>query len=163
MFGSGPSKNTPAVQLVEVPNEVWVLISDGMFYGTSGVLTSMATHYPDLYFMAIYRGYANGWSADEIHALGESLVPHAQVVAEQVTAQWVMEARPSTMAVDVRQEDVIQPVEAAEARSEVSIVPSSIEPNIVLTIAEPSAVIPTTTELPSSSSIAPSTDVAGGP
>ena len=57
-----------------------------MFYGTLGVLTSMATHYPDLDFTAIYRGYADGWSVDEIHALGESLVPHAQVVAEQVTA-----------------------------------------------------------------------------
>ena len=80
-----------------------------MFYGTSGVLTSVVTHYPDLDFVAICRGYANGWSADEIHALGESLVPHAQVVAEQVTAQWVMEARCSTVAIDVHQEDIIQP------------------------------------------------------
>ena len=67
-------------------NDVWVLISDGMFYGTSRVLTSVATHYPDLDFTTICRGYANGWSADEIHALGESLVPHAQVITEQVTA-----------------------------------------------------------------------------
>ena len=86
VFGSGPSTSTPAIQLVEVPNELRVLISDGMFYETSGVLTSVATHYLDLDFMAIYRGYADGWSAYEIHALGESLVPHAQVVAEQVTA-----------------------------------------------------------------------------
>ena len=42
-----------------------------MFYETSGVLTSVVTHYPDLDLMTIYRGYANGWSADEIHALGE--------------------------------------------------------------------------------------------
>ena len=56
-----------------------------MFYGTLGVLTSVATHYPDLDFTAIYRGYANGWSTDKIHALEGSLVPHAQVVAEQVT------------------------------------------------------------------------------
>jgi len=54
-----------------------------MFYGTLGVLTSVATHYPNLDFMAICRGYADGWSADEIHALGESLVSHAQMVAEQ--------------------------------------------------------------------------------
>ena len=80
-----------------------------MFYGTSGVLTSVATHYPDLDFTAIYRGYADGWSADEIHALGESLVPHAQVVAEQVTTQWVMEAHRSTMAAYMHWEDVIQP------------------------------------------------------
>ena len=82
MFGSGPSTSTPVIQLAEVPNEVWALMSNGMFYGTSGVLTSVVTHYPDLDFMAIYRGYADGWSIDEIHALGESLVPHAQVVAE---------------------------------------------------------------------------------
>ena len=77
MFGSGPSTSTPAVQLAEVPNEVWALISDGMFYGTSGVLTSVATHYPNLDFTAICRGYTDGWSADKIHALGESLVLHA--------------------------------------------------------------------------------------
>jgi len=57
-----------------------------MFYGTMGVLTSVATHHPDLDFIAIYRGYVNGWTTDEIHVLGESLVPHAQMVAEQVTA-----------------------------------------------------------------------------
>ena len=48
-----------------------------MFYGTSGVLTSVATHHPDLDFAAIYRGYTGGWSADTIHVLGESLVPCA--------------------------------------------------------------------------------------
>ena len=71
---------------MEVPNEVWTLISDGMFYGTLGVLTSVATHHPELDFTAIYRGYADGWSLDAIHALGESLVPYAQMVAEQVSA-----------------------------------------------------------------------------
>ena len=86
MFGLRPSTSTPAVQLAEVPNEVRALISDGMFYGTSGVLTSVATHHLDLDFAAIYRGYADGWSADKIYAMRESLVPHAQMVAEQVTA-----------------------------------------------------------------------------
>ena len=71
---------------MEVPNEVRALISDGMFYRTLGVLTSVATHHPDLDFATIYRGYADGWSADAIHALGESLVPYAQMVAEQVSA-----------------------------------------------------------------------------
>ena len=42
-FGSAPSTNTPAIRLAEVPDEVRVLISDGMFYGTSGVLTLVAT------------------------------------------------------------------------------------------------------------------------
>ena len=85
VFGLGPSTSTPTVQLAVVPNEVWTLISDGMFYGTSGVLTSVATHHPDLDFVAIYRGCIDGWSADDIHALWESLVPYAQMVAEQVT------------------------------------------------------------------------------
>ena len=78
-----------------------------MFYGTSEVLTSVVTHHPDLDFAAICRGYADGWSADAIHALGESLVPYAQMVAEQVSTQWVMEARRLSVAEGVRQEDVI--------------------------------------------------------
>ena len=77
VFGLAPSTSTLAIQLAEVPNEVWVLISDGMFYGTSGVLTSVAMHHLDQDFSTIYRGYADGWSADAIHALRESLVPYA--------------------------------------------------------------------------------------
>ena len=86
VFRTGPSTSTPAVQLAEVPNQVRALIFDGMFYGTWRVLTSVVTHHPNLDFMAIYRGYTDGWSADEIHALGESLVPYAQIVTDQVTA-----------------------------------------------------------------------------
>ena len=77
----------PAVRLTEILDEVRALISNGMFYGASGVLTSVATHYPTLDFAAVCRGYASGWSADEIQALGESLAPHAQVVTEQVTTR----------------------------------------------------------------------------
>ena len=93
VFRSAPSTSTPAIRLAEVPVEVQALISDGMFYGTSRVLTSVATHHPELDFATICSGYANGWSPDAIHALRESLLPHAQLVAEQVSAQWVMEAR----------------------------------------------------------------------
>ena len=50
----------PATRLAEVPDEVWALISDGMFHGTLGVLTLVATHHPDLDFTAIYSGYADG-------------------------------------------------------------------------------------------------------
>jgi len=85
VFGSSPSTSTPALRLAEVSDEVWALISDGMFYGTSGVLTSVSMHHPDLDFAAICSGYADGWSAVDIHALGESLLPHAQLVAEQVS------------------------------------------------------------------------------
>ena len=90
---SAPSTSTPAIQLAEVSNKVQALISDGMFYGVSRVLTSVATHHPDLDFTAICSGYTDGWSPDTIHALGESLLPHAQLVVEQVSMQWVMEAR----------------------------------------------------------------------
>ena len=124
-----------------------------MFYGTMGVLTSVATHHPNLDFAAICRGYADGWSADEIHALGESLVPHAQRVAEQVTAQWVMEARHSSVAEDVRRDDVVQPVEGVETGVEASVIPPPTEPNVV----------PTESELPPSLSIVPTVDDAGRP
>ena len=113
----------------------------------------MVTHFPDLDFTAIYRGYADGWSADKIHALGESLVPHAQMVVEQVTTQWVMEAHRSSVAEDVLQEDVIQPMEGVETGSEASVVLSPIEPNVV----------PTGSELPSSLSTVPSADAARRP
>ena len=136
---------------MEVPNKVRALITDGMFYGTSRVLTLMVTHHPDLDFAAIYRGYADGWSIDEIHVLGESLVPYAQMVAEPVTVQWVMEAHHSTMVEDVRREDVVQPVEGVEARSEVSVIPPPTEPNVVST----------GSELPLSSSTVPSAMLLG--
>jgi len=86
VFGSGPSTSTPVVQLVEVPNEVGALIFDSMFYETLGVLTSVVTHHPYLDFTAICRGSTDRWSTDEIHALGESLVPYAHMVADQVSA-----------------------------------------------------------------------------
>ena len=80
-------------------------------------------------------------------------MPHAQMVAEQVITQWVMEARHSSMAEDVRWEDAILHVEGVETRSEASVVPPPIEPNIVLT----------GSELPSSSSTVPSADATGQP
>ena len=83
--GSAPSTSTPAILLVEVLDEVRALISDGIFYGTSGVLTSVAMHHPDLDFTTIYSRYADGRSADAIHALGESFMPCAQMVAEHVS------------------------------------------------------------------------------
>ena len=153
VFRSGPSTSTPAILLVEVPNEVWALISDGMFYRMLGVLTSVVTHHPDLDFMTICRGYADGWSADEIHALGESLVPYTEMVANQVTSQWVMEAHHSSMAKEVHREDVVQPMEGVDTRSEESVVLPPTEPNVV----------PTGSELPSSLSTVPSADAAWRP
>ena len=60
VFGSAPSTSAPTIRLAEVPDEVRALITDGMFYGTSGVLTLVVTHHPDLDFTTIYSGYADG-------------------------------------------------------------------------------------------------------
>ena len=106
VFGSVPSTNAPAIWLVEVPDEVRALITHGQFYGASGVLTSVAMYHPDLDFATICSGYANGWSTEDIQSLGESLLPHAKLVAEQVSTQWVMDARHADMAAIVCQEDV---------------------------------------------------------
>ena len=102
VFGSVPSTSAPAIRLAEVPDEVQTLITDGLFYRMSGVLTSMAMYHPDLDFAAICIGYADGWSVEDIHLLGKSLLPHAKLVAEQVSAQWVMDARRAYMAKGAR-------------------------------------------------------------
>ena len=101
-----PSTSAPAILLAEVPDEVRALITDGLFYGMSRVLTSVAMYHLDLDFAAICSGYADGWSVGDIHSLGESLLPHAKLVAEQVSAQWVMDARCVDMARSVPEEDI---------------------------------------------------------
>ena len=98
VFGSAPSTSAPAIRLVEIPDEVRALITDGLFYTTSGVLTSVATYHPNLDFATIYSGYTDGWSAVDIHSLGESLLPHTQLVAGQVSVLWVMDVRHADMA-----------------------------------------------------------------
>jgi len=75
------------------------------------------------------------------------------MVAEQVFAQWVMEAHRSSMAEGVRQEDIIQPTGGVETRSETNIVMHPIEPNVV----------PSASEQPLSSSTMPSANDAGRP
>ena len=87
------STSSPTVQLAEVSDEVRALITSGLFYGASGVLTSMVTYHPNLDFATICSGYADGLSTEDIQTLGESLLPHARLVAEQVSVQWVMDAR----------------------------------------------------------------------
>ena len=80
-------------------------------------------------------------------------MPYAQMVAEQVSAQWVMEARRSSVAEGVHQEDVIQPADGVETGLEASVVPPPTEPNVV----------PSESEQPLSASIVPSTDAVGRP
>ena len=90
---------------------------------------------------------------DAIQALGESLVPYAQMVAEQVSAQWVMEACHLSMAEGVRQEDVIQPTDGVETGLEASVVLPPTELNV----------IPSESEWPLSLSTEPLADAAGRP
>ena len=126
-----PSTSAPAIQLAEVLDEVWALITHGLFYGASGVLTSVVTYHPNLDFATICSGYADGLSAEDIQSLRKSLRPYARLVAEQVSAQWVMDARREDMAGSVRQGDVTQPADGAELGSEVDIAPPLATPNIV--------------------------------
>ena len=64
-----------------------------------------------------------------------------------------MEARRSSLAEDVRWEDVVQPVEGVETGVEASVIPPPTEPNVV----------PTESELSSSLSTVPLADAAGRP
>ena len=80
-------------------------------------------------------------------------MPYAQMVAEQVSTQWVMEACCSSMAEGGCQEVVIQPVDGVEVGSEASVVLPPTEPNVVLS----------ESEHPLSSLVVPSADAAGRP
>ena len=62
------------------------------------MLISVATYHPNLDFATICSGYAEGLSTEDIQSLGESLLPHARLVAEQVSMQWVMDVRREDMA-----------------------------------------------------------------
>ena len=53
VFGSVPSTSVPTIRLAEVPDEVRTLITHGLFYGASRVLTSVATYHPGLDFATI--------------------------------------------------------------------------------------------------------------
>ena len=148
IFGSVPSTSAPAVQLAEVPDTVKDLVRSGLFYGASGVLTSVATHHPNLDFAAICGGYAEGLSMEDIQSIGESLLLHARSVSEQVSAKWVMDVHREDMARSMRGEDASEPTDSIEPGSGGNITSALIEPNVVL----PGS------EQPVSSSVAPSAD-----
>ena len=52
--------------MAKVPNEVRALITHGLFYRASGVLTSVVMYHPNLDFTTIYSGYADGLSTEDI-------------------------------------------------------------------------------------------------
>jgi len=65
--------------LVEVLDAVRDLITSGLFYGASGVLTSVATYHPNLDFATICSGYADGLSTEDIQTLGGELAAARKV------------------------------------------------------------------------------------
>ena len=95
------------------------------------MLTSVAMYHPDLDFTTICSGYDDGCSTEDIQSLGESLLPHAKLVAEQVSTQWVMDARHADMATSMRREDVAQPMDGVDLGSEMNIALPPTEPNVV--------------------------------
>ena len=78
MFGSALSTSAPTVQLAKVLDAVKDLVRSGLFYGASGVLTSVVTYHPNLDFATICGGYAEGLSMGDIQAIRVSLLPHAR-------------------------------------------------------------------------------------
>ena len=114
IFGSAPSTSAPAAQLAKVPEVVKDLVRSGLFYGASGVLTSVATYHPNLDFATIYGGYAKGLSMEDIQSIGVSLLPHARLVSEQISAEWVMDVHRQDMARSMHGEDASEPTDRME-------------------------------------------------
>ena len=81
------------------------------------MLTLVATYHPNLNFATIYSGYVDGLSMEDIQSLRESLLPHARLVAEQVSTQWVMDAYHADLANGAHQEDVAHPADGVEPGS----------------------------------------------
>jgi hypothetical protein len=88
-----PGSSVLVADLSEVPGEVAGLIINVVFHGTSGVLMSVASHYPTLDFGAVGRGYAAGWSTNQLCELGQSLGPVVMAITETTTPKWVKEVQ----------------------------------------------------------------------
>ena len=126
------------------------LIRSGLFYGASGVLTSVVTHHPNLDFAAICSGYAEGLSMEDIQSIEEGFLLHARSVADQVSAQWVMDVRREDMARSMCGEDAAQPTDGAKPVLKVNVAPVLTELNVV----------PPGSEQPAPSSVVPTADAA---
>ena len=111
----------------------------------------MAMHHPNLDFTAIYDGYAEGLSMEDIQSIGESLLQHAWLVSERVSAEWVMDVRREDMARSMRGEDASEPADSLEPGLGRDVASASVEPNIV----------PPGGEQPTPSLVAPPADAAG--
>ena len=115
------------------------------------MLTSVVMYHPNLDFATICSRYAEGLSMKDIQSIGESLLPHAQSVSEQVSAEWVMDVRRQDMARSLRGENASEPADSPEPGSLGNVTSASIEPNVV----------PPGSEQPTPSSVALPADAAG--
>ena len=115
------------------------LVGSGLFYGASGVLTSVVTYHPNLHFATICSGYAEGLSMEDIQSIGESLLAHARSMSEQVSAEWVMDVCREDMARSMRGEDASEPVDSSEPGLGGNVASALIEPNVVPPGSEQSA------------------------
>ena len=115
------------------------------------MLTSVATHHPNLDFDAICSGYAKGLSMEDIQSIGVSLLSHVWSVSERVSAKWVMDVCREDMARSMRGEDASEPVDSPELGLGENAASASIEQNVV----------PPGSEQPAPSSAVPPADAAG--
>ena len=95
------------------------------------MLTSVATHHPNLDFDAIYSGYAEGLSMEDIQSIGVSLLPHARSVSEQVSAEWVMDVRRQDMARSMHGENASEPTDSLEPGLGGNVASALVELNVV--------------------------------
>ena len=109
------------------------------------MLTSVATYHPNLDFATICSRYAEGLSMGDIQTIGESLLPHARSMSEQVSAKWVMDVHCQDMARSMRGEDASEPADSPEPGLGGNVASASTELNVVLPGSEqpvPSSVAP---------------------
>jgi len=151
VFGSAPTTNVPTVQLADVPDAVKDLVRSGLFYRASGVLTSMVMYHLNLDFTTICGGYAEGLSMEDIQSIGVSLLPHARLVSEQVSAEWVMDVHHQDMARSMHGEDASEPTDSTKLGSGGNVALAQIEPNVMLP----------ESKQPAPLSVAPSADATG--
>ena len=95
------------------------------------MLTAVEMHHPHLDFATICSGYAEGMSMADIQSIEESLLPYARSVADQVSAEWVMDVRREDLAKSARGEDAVELSDGEEPGSEVNVAPVLVEPDVV--------------------------------
>jgi len=88
---------------------------------------------------------------EDIQSIGVSLLPHARLVSEQVSAEWVMDVCRQDMARSIRGENASEPTDSPKPGSGGNVALASVEPNVV----------PPGGEQPTPSSVVPPADAAG--